>query len=325
MKLKTLALGASLTLTMGLLSACGGGGGGSTGGGGSYTGGGSVTPPTTVPPPVDSSDLLKYPYETVFGDACRTSSQPTPGCTFVRSTGKRVTVSADPTYNSQGYGSDDLWYVKFDSSGQGKVYDDLGVFKYNATPNQFAGFINGTTIGVGTTGAFWENVTTKTYWMGKNGVLYSANTTSGNFGQAINTKGANSASDTNSKAIKSEANIALVRAGADKLVKSYGFTLSKATAVASALNSLAVNGVERGKVTETDVDRTFKTAFGVHFNEALAAFKDFSAGDASSARELTNRSAAALGLKPEQAQDFIKGMYKGALSQWGYDVNQIKW
>ena len=323
MKLKTWALGASLALTVSLLSACGGGGGGgSTGSGG---GGGTYTPPTTTTPPVDSSDILKYPYETVFGDACRTTSAPTPGCTFLRSTGKRVTVSADPTYNSQGYGSDDLWYVKFDSSGQAKVYDDLGNFKYNATPSQFAGFINGTTIGVGTTGAFWENVSTKTYWLGKNGVLYSANTTAGNFGQAINTKGANSASDTNSKAIKSEENVALIKAGADKLVKSYGLSVSKATAVASALNSLAVNGAERGKVTETDVDRTFKTAFGVHFNEALAAFKDFSAGDASSARELTNRSAAALGLKPEQAQDFIKGMYKGALSQWGYDVKDVQW
>lgn len=319
MKLKTWALGASLTLAISLLSACGGGGGGSTGG--SYTpGGGSTTPPV-----VDSSDILKYPYETVFGDACRTSSQPTPGCTFVRSTGKRVTVSADPTYNSQGYGSDDLWYVKFDSAGHAAVYDDLGTFKYNAQPSEFAGFINGTTIGVGTTGAYWENIASKTYWLGKNGVLYSANQSAGNFGQAINTKGADAASDTNSKAIKSEANIALIKAGADKLVKSYGLSVSKATAVASALNSLAVNGAERGKVTETDVDRTFKTAFGVHFNEALAAFKDFSQGDATSARELTNRSAAALGLKPDQAQDFIKGMYKGALSQWGYDINQIKW
>lgn len=326
MKLKTWALGASLTLTISLLSACGGGGGGggSTGGGGTYTPPTTTNPPTTTPP-VDSSDIIKYPYETVFGDACRTSNQPTPGCTFVRSTGKRVTVSADPTYNSQGYGSDDLWYVKFDSSGQAKVYNDLGVFQYNANPSQFAGFINGSTIGVGTTGAYWENVSSKTYWLGKNGVLYSANQNASNFGQAINTKGANSASDTNSKAIKSEANIALVKAGADKLVKSYGLSVSKATAIASALNSLAVNGAERGKVTEVDVDRTFKTAFGVHFNEALAAFKDFSQGDASAARELTNRSAAALGLKPEQAQDFIKGMYKGAISQWGYDVNQIKW
>jgi hypothetical protein len=32
-----------------------------------------------------------------------------------------------------------------------------------------------------------------------------------------------------------------------------------------------------------------------------------------------------LGLKPEQAQDFIKGMYKNALAKWGYDVNEIKW
>ena len=42
-------------------------------------------------------------------------------------------------------------------------------------------------------------------------------------------------------------------------------------------------------------------------------------------REFTNRSATELGLKPEQAQDFIKGMYKNALTKWGYDVDQIKW
>ncbi|MFZ3231595.1 MAG: hypothetical protein WA160_15410 [Pseudobdellovibrio sp.] len=315
MKLNKLALGATMALTLTILSACGGGGGGGT-----YQGGGSTTPPV-----VDSSDIIKYPYETVFGDVCRGSSQPTPGCTFSRATGKRITVSADPTYNSQGYGSDDLWYVKFDSSGNAKVYDDLGNFKYNAQPREFAGFINGSTIGVGTTGAFWENVSAKTYWLGKNGVLYSANTTAGNFGQAINTKGANSASDTNSKAIKSEANVALIKAGADKLVKSFGLSVSKATAIASAMNSIAVSGAERGQISESDINRTFKTAFGVPFNEALAAFKDFGAGDATAARDLTNRSAAALGLKPEQAQEFIKGMYKGALSQWGYNVDQIKW
>lgn len=314
MNLKNWALGASMTLVISILSSCSGGGGGSSSGGGTYT-----------PPVVDSSDIIRYPYETVFGDACRSTSQPTPGCTFSRATGKRITVSADPTYNSQGYGSDDLWYVKFGSNGQAQVYNDLGVFQYNATANQFAGFINGTTIGVGTTGAFWENVSNKTYWLGKNGVLYSANQNASNYGQAINTKGANSASDSNSKALKSEQNIALIKAGADKLVKSYGLSVEKATVVASALNSISVMSAERGKITETDVDKTFKAAFGVPFNEALAAFKDFSSGDATAARDLTNRSAAALGLKPDQAQEFIKGMYKGAISQWGYDVNQIKW
>ena len=65
--------------------------------------------------------------------------------------------------------------------------------------------------------------------------------------------------------------------------------------------------------------------FSVFIVTSFFKAEDFSQGDASSARELTNRSAASLGLKPEQAQDFIKGMYKGALSQWGYDVKDVKW
>jgi hypothetical protein len=313
-----LALRAGMLLAIAVLSACGGGGGGggATGGGG---GGGSSNPP------IDSSDIVRYPYETVFGDVCRSSSEPTPGCTFVRATGRRVTVSADPAYNTQGFGSDDMWYVQFDSAGRASVFNDLGVFQYYANPSQFAGYISGSTIGVGVTGAFWENVAGKSYWFGKNGVLYSANTGAANYGQAINNKDANKAGDSDSFALKSQANVKLIKAGADKLMKSYGLSASKAVAVASALNSWAVMGAERGKVTETDMDKTFKTVFGVQFNEAIAAFKSFQAGDTGAARDLTNRSASALGLKPEQAQDFVKGMYKSALAKWGYDVEQIKW
>lgn len=314
MKLNKLAVKASMILAVALLSACGGGGGG---------GGGSTT---TTQPPIDSTDIVRYPYETVFGDVCRSTSQPTPGCTFVRSTGQRVTVSADPVYNSQGYGSDDLWYVKFDSSGRASVFNDLGVFQYYANPNEFAGYVSGSTIGVGVTGAFWENVAGKQYWFGKNGVLYSANTGATNYGQAINNKDANKAGDSDSFAIKSQSNIKLIKAGADKLMKSYGFSASKAVAVASALNSWAVMGAERGKITEKDQDKTFRTiSGGASYKEAIAAFHNLQAGDTTAARELTNRSATELGLKPEQAQDFIKGMYKNALTKWGYDVDQIKW
>ena len=123
-----------MTLTITLLSACGGGGGGGT---------------TTAP---SAADIVKYPYETVYGDVCSTS-QPTPGCTFSRQTGQRITVSADPDYNSQRFGTDDLYYVKFNGSGGAAVYNDLGQFQYNASVNQFAGYISGRTIGVGTTGA----------------------------------------------------------------------------------------------------------------------------------------------------------------------------
>ncbi len=309
MKLKELAVKLSVLMVMAaVMSSCGGGGGG----------GDSVTSPSSV---------ISYPYETVFGDVCL-SSKPTPGCTFSRSTDKRITVTADPDYNRSGYGSDDLWYVQFDSAGQAKVYNDLGSFQYNAGVNDFAGYIGGTTIGVGTTGLFWENVSNKTYWFGDTGILYNTDTGSSNYGQAINNKNAKNATDVNSKAIASEANRSLIKAGAEKLVKQYGLSQSKAVAVASALNSWAVMGAERGKITAGDMDKTFKTVFGVQFSDALSAVNAFKNGDAAGAdkmRDLTNRSANQLGLKPEQAKDFIKGMYKSAIEDAGYTVDQINW
>jgi hypothetical protein len=306
----TKTLGAMLLVAgVTVLSSCGGGGG-------------------SQPAPYDdSSDVLKYPYETVYGDVCR-NSEPTPGCTFSRQTGQRITVSADPDYDQFGFGSDDLWYVQFDSSGNAQVYDDLGNYQYTAHARDFAGYIGGTTIGVGTSGYYWENVSNQTYWFGDNGVLYSANSANSNYGQAINNKGAKDATNVNSISLVSAANKKLIKAGADKLMKEYKLTQSKATAVASALNSWAVMGAERGKVTVVDMDRTFKTVFGVKFNEALATVNAFRTGDVTAsdkARDLTNRTANTLGLKPDQAKDFIKGMYKGAIVDAGMNPDDINW
>lgn len=298
--LRSIALAAVATT----FAACGGGGGGGGGGG--------------------SSNTIYYPYETVYGDICK-NTQPTPGCTFSRQTGQRITVSADPDYNKGGYGSDDMWFVKFDSSGQAAVYDDLGHFQYYANTSEFAGFIGGTTIGVGTTGLYWENVANGTYWLGKNGVLYSANVGESKYGQAINDKTASAASDSNFAALKSDTNKQLVKLATQKLVKDYGFAQDKATAVASALNSWAVASAERGFTTPKDMDKTFKSVFGVQFSETLAAVKDLQLGDSAGMQELTNRSAAALGLKPHQAQKFMKGMYKQALAEWGYDADSFNW
>lgn len=280
-------------------AACGGGGGG-------------------------SAPTLYYPYETVYGDICA-SSEPTPGCTFSRTTGQRISVSEDPHYDYYGYGSDDLWYVKFDSAGNAAVYDDLGRFQYYADVSDFAGYVGGTVIGVGTTGLFWENVSSGTYWLGKNGVLYNANTWDSNYGQAINDKTASSASDTNFAAQNSETNKKLVQRASDKLMKEYGFQKDKAVAVASALNSWAIAAADRGTTTTKDMDKTFKSVFGVKFGDALAAVKDLQSGDKSGMQDITNRSAAALGLKPHQAQKFIKGMYKKALADWGYDSDSFNW
>lgn len=288
-----------------LLSSCGGGGGG-----GSHHGGGSV-------------DIIKYPYETVYGSEC-VGYEPTPGCTFSTSTDLRITVSEDPHYDRYGYGSDDMQFVEFDHLGRGKIFNINGEFVDYADVSKFAGYIGGTTIGVGTTGFFWENVANGTYWFGKNGVLYSANTGDSNYGEAINNKNSGKGTNTNIIALKSAANTNLVKKGAAKLVKNYGFTQEKATAVASALNSWAVLGAERGKVTGADMSKTFKAVFGVQFSDALAAVKGLQVGKLDGMKEVTNRSASALGLKPHQAQEFIKDMYAGALKSYGYDAKTIK-
>jgi uncharacterized protein YfiM (DUF2279 family) len=267
-----------------------------------------------------------YPYETVYGDVCSNTAGtgPTPGCTFNRD-GSRVVVSQDLDYNYYGYGSDDLWYVHFYSDGTADVYNDLGVYQYTTNTSNFAGWVGGNTIGVGTTGLFWENVAGGVYWLGRNGVLYDANYGEANYGEAINTKESQEASDTNFAAISTETNKAIVKMGAAKLVKDYGFKAEKAEAVASALNSWAVAAAERGYTTEKDMDRTFKAVFGVEFSSALAAVKDLQGGEKDKMRELTNRTASALGLSPHEAQKFLKGMYSKALADWGYDMNNVSW
>ncbi len=272
----------------------------------------------------DSHATLYYPYETVYGDVC-TTQEATPGCTFSRSTGQRITVSADPDYDKFSGGSDDLWYVTFDKNGTAKVRDDLGNFKYFADVSEFAGWVGGNYIGVGTTGLHWEDIRNGTYWLGKNGVLYSANLVESNYGQAINNKSAGQATDTNFAALNSDIDKMLVKKAANKLVKEYGFKQAKATAIASTLYSYNASSVERGKTSTRDIEKGFKETFGVPFSDALAAVKDLAAGDKSSMQSLTNRSSAALGLKPSQTQKFMKGMYKKALTDWGFDADSFQW
>lgn len=287
--------------------ACGGGGGGSIVVGG---GGGGV---------------ISYPYETVFGDTCATY-EATPGCTFSAATGQRITVSADPNYDRYGYGSDDLSYVVFYADGTGDVYSATGSFIGRRSVSSFAGWVGGNVIGVGTTGLFWENVTGGTYWLGKNGVLYNANLGESNYGEAINNKNAGQASDASVAALASDSNKRLVAKAADKLVKEYSLTKPKAMAIASALNTWAVSSSGRGYTTTRDIDTTFKKVFGVPYSTALSAVQDLVVkNDPSGMQDVTDRSATALGLKPHQAQKFIKGMYKKALASYGVDSNMVNW
>src|SRR5690348_14709490 len=104
-----------------------------------------------------SGDTLYYPYETVYGDIC-SSYEPTPGCTFDRATGQRITVSHDPDYDRYGGGSDDMWFVTFDGGGRAKVYDANGVFQYYEDVANFAGYVGGYSIGVGSSGLYWEDI-----------------------------------------------------------------------------------------------------------------------------------------------------------------------
>jgi hypothetical protein len=136
---------------------------------------------------------------------------------------------------------------------------------------------------------------------------------------------ADDATDTNFSAMTSDANKKIVKNAADRLTKEYGLASDKAVAVASALRVWAVAGVERGYTTPQDVSQTFQKVFGVDLKDAMAAVKSFSVGDTGGMKDITNRSASALGLKPHQAKKFIKGMYSKALTDIGYDAESIDW
>lgn len=304
MNIKSFFLGLTSLTVIGataFMSGCGGGGGSSSG------------------------SVLYYPYETLYGDVC-SGYAPTPGCTFLRSTGERVDVSESADYDYYGFGADDLWLVEFNGSGtQADVYDEFGNYQYTTSVSTFDGWVGGSNIGVGVTGLFWEDVSFGVYWWDSNGVLYSANGFDTNYGRAINDASAGQGADTNFAALSSESNKALVKAGADKLVKDFGFNAEKATAVASALNRWGVAAAERGHTTTKDMDTTFKSVFGVKYTNALAAVKDLQKGNTAKMRDMTLRSASALGLKPHQAQKFYKSMYKKALANWGYDVESLNW
>lgn len=270
-----------------------------------------------------SGSTFKYPYETVFGEEC-IGKEPTPGCTFLRN-GDRVKVSKDPDYDRFGNNSDDMDFVEFDSNGNARIYKYNGSYIKTTSAKNFSGFIGGTTIGVGDSGLFWENVANKTYWLGENGVLYSAESGRSNYGEAINNSNSSRATNTNIVGLKNKSNQSLIHGAAKRLQKNYGFSNEKAVSVASALNSWALLNVQRGYVTESDMSKTFRAVFGVQFNDALSAVKSLKLGSKQEMQSLTHRSAAALGLKPHQAQEFIKDMYKEALKQYGYEPSQINW
>lgn len=300
---KRATLGLVAVVAAALSVACGGGGGG--GGGG-------------------SGGTLYYPYEDLYGYTCSTQ-EATPGCTFLSSTGARINVTYDPYYNYYGNGSDDMSYVVFNGSGTlGTLYDNNNNVIGTYATSSFANHVGGSYIGLGTTGLYWENVAGGTYWLGKNGVLYSANSFASNYGKAINNKNAGKAADTNLAALADESTQAMIDTGAEKLVKEYGFSKEKATTVASALASWGIANAERGYTTAEDMDAKFKTVFGVEFKKALSAAKKlYLDNDPAAMQEVTQRSANALGLNEDETQKFFKGMYKKALANYG--IGEVNW
>lgn len=147
---------------------------------GNDTGGGASSGGGSVGGSAESTDR----YQKVNGEPCITA-QPVPECTFERLNGVRIAVTQDPDYNRNGHGSDDMAWVYFRFDGLGEVTFADGSTEIRLT-NSFSGWISGNTIGVGTTGSHWENVAGGTYWLGRNGVLYSSNSWGTNFGKAIN-------------------------------------------------------------------------------------------------------------------------------------------
>lgn len=281
-----------------LLSSCGGGSGG-------------------------SGVILYYPYRTVYGHICQTF-EPIPGCTFDSATGQRITVHHDPHYDRYRGATDDMWYVIFDLNGVAAVYDELGRFRYYASVSQFAGYMGGYYIGVGSSSLYWEDIRGKSYWLGKNGVLYSANLMAPNFGRAINENDEASHS-TRMALMQSAANRLLVQKATQYLHQEFDLPENKARLIASSLNAYALTAVTRGYLTTKDIDSTFETVFGVTFSQASQAVKALQKGEKDLMRSLTEKSSQYLGISPQKAQRFIKLMYKEALAQMGYNIDDINW
>lgn len=147
----------------------------------------------------------------------------------------------------------------------------------------------------------------------------------GGVGRSINSAAARSGSDSNWSARASELRKEKIEMFADGITRKYAIPKDKAVVVASALQAYHETQVERGFSTAQDVEVSFKKVFGVEYGSALAAAKSFQGGQPQQIRDLTNRSAAYLGIKPDQAQKFIKDMYRGTLKQNGYDPDTLNW
>jgi len=147
----------------------------------------------------------------------------------------------------------------------------------------------------------------------------------GGVGRAINNAAAARGSDSNWAAQAAESRKEKIAMFAEGLQHKYALPKEKAGVVASALQAYHETQVERGFSTAKDVEDSFQKVFGVEYNTALTAAKAFQDGKPQQIRDLTNRSAAYLGIKPDQAQKFIKSMYRETLKQNGYDPDTLSW
>lgn len=147
----------------------------------------------------------------------------------------------------------------------------------------------------------------------------------GGVGRSINSRSAGRSSDSNWAAGASEARAEKVNMFARGLNREFALPLERARVVASALQIYHETKVERGYSTPQDVADTFKRVFGVEYTSALSALQNLQAGQPEQIRDLTNRSAAYLGIKPHQAQRFVKKMYAKTIRENGYDADSINW
>jgi hypothetical protein len=203
------------------------------------------------------------------------------------------------------------------SGGRGKLYDMDGNYKGTIDEQDMRdvdswGYVNGHSL---TGWMYYDKIGNHLYMEDSNGGV----------GRAINSKTAGRASDSNWAAQASEARQEKIDMVARGLNNTYAMPMAKAQVVASALQLYHETNVERGVSTAKDVESTFKTVFGVEYNSAVAAAKSYQNGNSEQIQALTNRSADYLGIKPAQAERFVKDMYRNTMKQNGYDVDQMSW
>lgn len=296
-----------------MLSACGGGGGGSS------------APPT-----------IYWPFTKINGDVCSNVNNPKPGCTYNRADGTRVSVTQAQDFNKYGHGSDDLWYVKFDSLGNAYIYDPKysSIVPYEVVAaDTLPGFKD---YGIGSVWfgndagsySYRHDVAGGTYWVDQNWVLYNANVGESTFMKAINNNGSDDASDMDFTGQNTEATKSAQDEMAGILHDKFGVGISQAKSVASISLAFGSGALERGYLSKVESENMFQKAFGVGTKDLqTAALESYSKQKASSSAIATFSIVAnKLGqTKASQAGNLMAYLFKDAAKAYGVSDEQLSW